>query len=218
MGSHSHAGIVPALGIHALTPLYDFVIRLSMRERVFRDRVIDAAEIASGMRVLDVGCGTATLLLRLHERVPAATLVGIDADPAILEIARRKAQRVGAPIELDTATASALLCADASFDRVLTTLALHHLTPDEKRAALGEIRRVLRPGGRLVIGDFGAQGHGPLRGLFGIVRRVDGVDRTRLHLAGEMPELVRGAGFENVRRAGEIHTLFGTIELLVAAR
>ncbi len=143
-----------AAGSDRLVPYYDLMARFGMRERRIKGRVIDLAQLAPGTCMLDVGCGTGTLVLMAQRRHPGATVVGVDGDPTILAIARRKARRAGIRAQLDEGMAYALPYADGSFDAVVSTLTFHHLTPDQQERALKEIRRVLRPGGRLVIADL----------------------------------------------------------------
>jgi methylase of polypeptide subunit release factors len=83
---------VPALRFHALTALFDPVVRMTLREQEFKNRLLDQANPRPGQRILDVGCGTGTLTLLVKERVPEAEVVGLDADPEILERAGAKAR------------------------------------------------------------------------------------------------------------------------------
>ena len=149
----THEPYLEAAGTNRLAPYYDLLARLGMRERHLKGRVIDLAQFAPGRRMLDLGCGTGTLVLMARRRHPGATVIGVDGDPVILGIARRKARRAGISVQLDQGMAYALPYADGSFDAVVSTLTFHHLTPDQQARALAEVRRVLRPGGRLVIAD-----------------------------------------------------------------
>lgn len=105
---------------------------------------------------------------------------------------------------------------DASADRVVMTLLLHHLDPSAKRAALTEARRVLRSDGRLHIADWGKPS-GPLSraGFFGL-QLVDGFAGTRDHAAGRLAAYVTEAGFSQVQRTHRLLTMFGDLELLRA--
>lgn len=152
--THTHEPYQKAAGSDRLAPYYDLMIRLGMRERAIKGRVIDLARLAPGRRMLDLGCGTGTLVLMALRRAPGATVIGVDGDPVMLGIARRKAEREGAFAPFDEGMAYALPYADESFDVVTATLMLHHLTHDQQARALAEVRRVLRPSGRLVIADF----------------------------------------------------------------
>ena len=163
--THRHAGYIPAAGHDFFLPLYDPVLRYLMRERALRTRFLDLAAIQPGQRVLDLGCGTATLLLLLKERCPSADVVGVDGDPKVLALARAKAEKQGVAIRFDEALATRLPYGDASFDRVLSSLMLHHLTRDEKLQALREVRRVLAPGASFHLADFGPPRNWLARGV-----------------------------------------------------
>jgi SAM-dependent methyltransferase len=146
---------VPALGRLAMR-FYDPLVRSMAREVRFKERLLDVAAIGVGELVLDVGCGTGTLAIRACQRQPAARVVGIDADPRMIERARRKADAAGAELELWSGSATDLPHAGRSCDVVLSSLLFHHLGRDAKRAAAEEIARVLVPGGRVVIVVWGA--------------------------------------------------------------
>lgn len=84
---------IPALSYHALTPLYDLVARLVIAERKFKSLVLRTTDLRPAHRLLDVGCGTGTLLQLAARQKPEAELAGADADPRVLAIARRNALR-----------------------------------------------------------------------------------------------------------------------------
>lgn len=92
---------VPALGLRVLDPLYDRVVGLVMRERLFKGQLIEQMRVRPGQRILDVGCGTGTLALLIKQRHPDSEVVGLDPDSRILDIARRKAQQAGLRITFD---------------------------------------------------------------------------------------------------------------------
>ena len=138
---------VPANGRFLSVALYDRSIAITMREVAWRPRLVREVLAGDPSDVLDLGCGTGTLAIAISRERDPTRVTGIDGDSEILELARRKegSERV----ELVEGLADALPFADASFDRVVASLLLHHLDPPTKRAALAEARRVLRPGGRL---------------------------------------------------------------------
>jgi ubiquinone/menaquinone biosynthesis C-methylase UbiE len=147
---------LPAMGVRWLLPLYDPFCRLVGVRRAHR-QLLDRAGVQPGQRVLEIGCGTGTLLTALARSGPAVEAIGIDPDAASLRRARRKAGRAGLDIRYEQAYAGALPLPDSSVDRVLSSLMLHHLTPDEHARALREVRRVLRPGGRLHVLDIAGE-------------------------------------------------------------
>jgi ubiquinone/menaquinone biosynthesis C-methylase UbiE len=211
--THRHADYVPAAGHDFFLPLYDPVLRLLARERTLRTRFLDLAAIEAGQRVLDLGCGTATLLLLLKERCPGADVVGVDGDPKVLARARAKAAKQGTAIRFDEALATRLPYADASFDRVLCSAMLHHLTRDEKVQALRESRRVLAPGGSFHLVDFGPP---PNALALRVVRTLHRGERMADNLDGRLPELMREAGFARVEHGGHLNTVLGTFIYLSA--
>lgn len=139
------------------------------RERALRERLVEAARLAPGEAVLDAGCGTGSLAIAAKRRVGASgTVHAIDAAPEMIARARDKAARAGVDVAFETARAEALPFPDAHFDVVLSTLMLHHLPGPVRRAFAAEIRRVLRPGGRVLAVDFEA----PTRRRKGLIARV----------------------------------------------
>jgi ubiquinone/menaquinone biosynthesis C-methylase UbiE len=205
------ARYAPALRFDLLTRFYDPLVRLTVREGAFKTRLVDQAAVTGGMDVLDLGCGTGTLALMVAEREPGACVHGIDGDPAMLDRARVKAASLGAQAEFDHGFSSDLPYDDASFDRVLTSLFLHHLDAGDKLRTLREVRRVLRPGGQLHVADWGRPGGALMTVAAQSIRLLDGDDVTRDNLAGRLPELFRTAGLADVTERGGLSTAFGTL-------
>lgn len=148
------AKYIPALRLRWLTPLYDPLLERVMREETFKRCLIEQAHIGSGQHVLDLGCGTGTLTVLIKMLHPAAEVVGGDGDSTVLDVARAKAKRAGINIKWAYGMAFELPYPDQSFDRVLSSLMLHHLTSGNKRRTFRQVFRVLRPGGELHIADF----------------------------------------------------------------
>ena len=212
------APYVPALGRHWLTPLYDPLILWTMREKTFKRALLAQAGIAPQHRVLDLGCGTATLTMLIARTVPGTEVVGVDIDTQVLRIARGKIDRLGLDIRLDQSRTSALPYGDASFDRVVSSLVFHHLTPDEKRQTAAEVFRVLRPGGELHVADWGKPQNVLLRAAFLVVQLVDGFATTTENVRGILPQVFGAAGFADVEVTRNIATAFGSLSLLRARR
>jgi SAM-dependent methyltransferase len=208
---------VPALGFHWLTALYDPLLALTTRERDLKQQLLARAGLVSGMRVLDVGCGTGTLALWAKQSRPDAWIHGIDADSRVLATARRKAQRAGVEVHFEQAFSDALPFPDASFDCVLSSLFFHHLRTESKRETLREILRVLRPGGVLHVLDFGRARSRAVRWGLRLVGWLDGTERVADHAAGRFPELIAQAGFERTQTALAARS-FGLLELYAARK
>jgi ubiquinone/menaquinone biosynthesis C-methylase UbiE len=189
-----------------------------MPESLFMGRLVEQARIQPGHRVLDLGCGTATLTLCLKQAHPEAEVVGLDADPRVLEIAREKAASAGIHIVLDQGMACALPYADDFLDHVLSSLLFHHLTREDKLRALQEALRVLRPGGGLHIADWGKAEDWRMRTAFLLVQCLDGWKTTSDNVIGMLPELLSQAGFARVRESERLRTVFGTLSLYQAQK
>jgi demethylmenaquinone methyltransferase/2-methoxy-6-polyprenyl-1,4-benzoquinol methylase/phosphoethanolamine N-methyltransferase len=159
---HSHAEAAPQTtgSVIHWAKYYDLVVQIMALGQAgrLRRKTIDFAQIAPGERVLDVGCGTGDLTLRAKERAGSAGQVcGIDPSPEMIDVAQRKAARTHVEVDFRVGVIERLPYPDASFDVVLSSLMMHHLPADLKPIALAEIRRVLKPGGRLVIVDMRSQ-------------------------------------------------------------
>jgi ubiquinone/menaquinone biosynthesis C-methylase UbiE len=147
---------------------YDLLVWLLTlgRERRFRDRLLDPARLQAGESVLDVGCGTGTLAIAAKRRVgPTGSVYGIDASPAMIARATKKAKKAGALVIFESGLAESLPFPDGRFDVVLSTVMLHHLPRTAREQGVREMGRVLKPGGRLLAVDFGGasrKGRGPL--------------------------------------------------------
>ena len=113
----------------------------------------------AGMAVLDVGCGTGAHL-KLYQRAQA-DLTGIDASPAMIEVAR---QKLGDSAKLHLGDASDMPYGDRSFDLVFSMLALHEMDPRTRSAVIDEMKRVLKKSGRILLIDFHPGPFHPLSG------------------------------------------------------
>jgi ubiquinone/menaquinone biosynthesis C-methylase UbiE len=117
------------------------------REGRFRREQVRLARLAAGESVLDVGCGTGGFAIEAARAVgPGGAVVGVDPSPEMVK---------GSRATFEVAAAEALPFPDASFDVVTLSLVLHQLPSDALHRGMAEIRRVLRPGGRLFALDIG---------------------------------------------------------------
>jgi ubiquinone/menaquinone biosynthesis C-methylase UbiE len=209
------AGFIPALRFNRLTPLFDYVAAVAVRDRAIKRRVVACARIAGGEDVLDIGCGTGTLAVMAARAAPGVTVTGLDADASILARARKRADAAGLESRFDEGRSTALPYADASFDLVLSTLFFHHLPDDAKRQTAAELVRVLRPGGRLVVGDVGRPQDPLMRiAVRATVQLLDGVATTALNVRGRLPDVLISAGLREVSARDRIRTPTGTYEIM----
>ncbi len=196
---------VPAAGLDFLLPFYDPLWRL-MGGETMRAKFIRDASLAAGQRILDIGCGTGSLLVQIADTVSGTRLSGLDPDPKALARSRNKAARAGADVNWTEGFADQLPHADASFDRVISSFMFHHLGLDVKRGMLREARRVLVAGGELHLVDFGGK-HSEQDGLLARIFYAHG-DHAE-DLGGGVSVLFEEAGFEDVRDVSQEKSLFG---------
>lgn len=204
---------LPALRFPWLTRFYDTVLAATLKEERFKRLLVAQARLRPGARVLDLGCGTATLTCMLKRACPSATVVGLDGDPQVLALARRKVAAAGVEVALVEGMAFAPPFAAASFDRVVSSLVLHHLTTAHKRRTLAAVRRLLPPGGELHVADWGTPGSALMRLAFLGVQLLDGFATTADNARGRLAPLMEEAGLVEVAETHREATLFGTIAL-----
>jgi len=122
-----------------------------------REATLATLSPSSGNRILDVGCGTGHMLLELARAVgPTGRVTGLDANEDMLNLARRRCRDV-AEIDFRTGDLYELPFSDGSFDEAISVQVFEYLA--DVPAALAEVHRILRPGGRVLIrdADWGAQ-------------------------------------------------------------
>lgn len=209
---------IPALRYKWLTPFYDFFINRTMPEKNIKQSLIEAANISAKMKVLDFGCGTATLTIMVKELYPEAKVTGIDVDKEILNNAIQKAKEKKLDIFLLDYDGSHLPFQNKAFDRILSCLVFHHLDTDAKRKALAEAFRVLGNNGELFIADFGRSKSWLQRTLFNILRGLDGYKSTGANAKGLLPELIEEAGFKKVFIRKYFRTVFGEVQIISAEK
>ena len=209
------ASYTPALGYERLTPLYDIAVALLTRERLWRNMLVSQVSPNSSDRILDVGCGTGTLAIQLKSEAPAVNVVALDPDPSVILRAQRKANKKNLEIDwrvgfLDEPISESL----GKFTKVVSSLVLHQTPLKEKRRILRLARSLLRTGGTLHIADYGCQPSWLMRKLFrNTVQRIDGIPDTQPNADGVLPDLMKSAGFTDVRETSLIGTLTGSISV-----
>lgn len=188
--------------------VYDLMLRVfwGRAEHDYRDRVVQLACLSPGDSVLDVGSGTGTLAMAAKRHVgEAGKVAGIDASPEMVERARRKAAKAGLDIDFKHAGAEALPFQDAAFDAVVSTTVMHCLAERDRPGSVLEMRRVLKPAGRLLLVDFGGSER------HGLISHMSA--HRRFNLFGVMP-LLHDAGFTIVE-SGPIE--FSDLQFILAA-
>lgn len=210
---------VPALGRAELTGDYDRVIAVMTRERRWRAGLLDLLDPVDGELIVDIGAGTGSQAIAVKARCPGARVVGVDPDPAVLGIAREKAEAASVEVEWIEAygdEADRTLGA-AVADKVISSLVLHQCDVPVKAEILKAMVRLGKPNARVVIADYGLQRTLLVRLLFRQVQALDGWERTGFNAKGKLPELMAEAGLVDVAERRVIPTPTGSISLYVAA-
>lgn len=206
--TESQRPFVPGMGLDWLLPLYDPFTSLLGLDGARRE-LVRQADLRPGQRVLDIGCGTGTLVVLAKRLFPEVEVIGLDPDPKALARAERKAHRAGVHVTFERGFSDALDHAEASFDRIFSSFMFHHLERHEKERTLLAVRRVLKPEGSLHLLDFDgpdAAGHGThLRSVHSHQRLVDNNERTILDLCSE-------SGLTNATRT-EQRAVFGFVRI-----
>jgi len=196
----------PAAGRDVFLPLYDPIVSLMGFDSARRG-LISCANIEPGHRVLDIGCGTGTLLVKLKRQYGVAQVVGLDPDPKALRRARIKAARAAISVQLDQGFANELPYKRESFDCVFSSFMFHHLNKQERENMLREILRILKPGGSFHFVDFIVDDAS--NGFF------DRLFRSHAQMKDNSDERIRDlmshAGFRNPVKVKEGNMLFGLL-------
>ena len=196
-----------------LTPLYDPLIKIFMPEGLIKNALIEQANIQSGHRVLDFGCGTGTLTLMARVKNPDAVIIGVDIDEKIIKIARKKIADKKLDIAIDIYDGVTLPYEDKSFDKVISSLVFHHLTKEQKEDILKELYRMLKAGGEIHIADFGRPEGKLMKIVSHLLRLFEPIDDN---IRGLMPEYLTAAGFLDARENGRYNTVVGTLVIYSA--
>jgi SAM-dependent methyltransferase len=213
--TQEESSFLPAAG-RAPIAFYDSAVAIGMRERTFRERL--QSQILEGpapLEVLDLGCGTGTLAIALAGG--GARVTAIDPDLRVLARAQAKA---GSPAVrwLQGFADAARHLPPASVDRVVFSLVLHHLQDEAKLLALTQAHRVLRPGGRVHIAEWGIPGDPLMELAFRALQLIDGAGTTESLGRGELPSMLTEAGFATVIEHDKLRTAFGRLVLVSAER
>lgn len=205
---------IPVFNYDTLTPCYDFfvdILGFGYKQRV---KIAKLLHLKRGENLLDVGCGTGSLLFASKQLYPTNEMAGIDPDDKVLNLARDKFRLKGLNIELIQASAAKLPFKNSSRDVIVSTLVFHHLPLEVKVLALKEIKRVLKRNGRFLLVDFGKADKlwmkciYPLEKLFGIRE----AETIKDNLDGVLPSLLKNEGF----RVKEVAKKSKGIEYLLA--
>jgi ubiquinone/menaquinone biosynthesis C-methylase UbiE len=204
MTSITQKTYLPAAGHDWTLPLYDPLVKLLGGDSA-RRVLLEEADLRPGHRILDLGCGTGTLLVLLKQLHPDVDARGLDPDPKALARAARKARRAAVSIQFDRGFSDDLPYPDASFDRILSSFMFHHLPAGARGKTLQEVRRVLGPGASFHMLDFG----GPEPGASALSRVIHSNHRLEDNSTDRVLGLMKQAGFVVTEKVRDGAMLFG---------
>jgi len=201
-----------AAGVYdILAPLMTF----GLEDRI-SNRIIGQMTLPRSAHVLDVGCGTGTLSIRIARRLsddPGSYVYGLDAASKMLDVARRKAHGLS-NIRFDHAAAEVLPYPDSSFDAVLSTFFFHHIDLELKAKVMAEVYRTLKPHGKFVIVDVDKPTN-----LFGTVCAWSGYwlfqqNEIRENIEGQLQHVIAGSPFKIWKKTAHHLGYVGVYELI----
>jgi len=201
---------IPALGYNWLTNFYDLIIKLTMPEKKFRQKIIQFLNPKDDEQILEFGFGTAQNLILAYQKNKKTNYVGLDIDPKVKKIAKHKLESENIKIPLVLYDGEAFPFKSNTFNKIFSSLVFHQLDTETKKHCLKEIFRVLTPNGELIIGDWGKPKSKLQRFLFYFVQLLDGFKTTQENVAGKLPIFMAESGFNNVAEIDYIKTKIGT--------
>ncbi|MBK9993546.1 MAG: class I SAM-dependent methyltransferase [Saprospiraceae bacterium] len=218
MDQNKTTSYIPALGYDFLTAYYDLAIKLTMPEKKFRRILVESINPQDDESILEFGFGTGQNLILVKNQNQNIRLTGLDIDPKVKDIANYKLAKNNLTVPLDLYSGNMFPYPDNHFDKIYSCLVFHQLDADTKANSLKEIYRVLKPGGELIIADWGKADNKIMKLTFGIVQMLDGFKTTDDNVKGKMPEYIAKGGFENVQIIQSINTAIGTFSYFKARK
>ena len=204
VSNQHHKHFLPAAGHDLFLPLYDPMVSFLGAARA-RQELIKQANVQPGQRILDLGCGTGTMVIMLKRQHPQTHVVGLDPDPKALTRARRKVQRAAVSAHFDQGFSDQLPYEEASFDRVFSSLMFHHLEGEDLEKTLREVVRVLKPGGSFHLLDFaGGEKGSPLFRLH-VGERLEDYSEERI------TDMMHQAGLKGAQKTSSGSMFFGLL-------
>jgi ubiquinone/menaquinone biosynthesis C-methylase UbiE len=204
--------IIQPLGPSWFTGAYDPLTARWPAGNKMRDVVIDAMQPASGQRLLELGCGSGRLAIQIKRRWPDIAITAVDGNSDIMKVAQQKAEQAGA--EIDFVLGDFTTCPlEGTYDRVYSTLVLHHLNLEAKQEVFARIRGLLAEDGKFVIADFTGHHHGPGQSILSKLSTLsDPLGGKQTHRDGTFEAAMRDT-FPSVRSVARVPSVFGTIEV-----
>jgi ubiquinone/menaquinone biosynthesis C-methylase UbiE len=167
------------------------------REHILRETTLNLAQVKPGDCVLEVGCGTGTLTLAAKRKAgPSGKAFGIDIIPGMIEYSQRKVAQANEDVTFQLGSIDKIPFPANKFDVVMCSFMIFHMSEKVRRKGIGEIYRVLKPNGRLLVVDLAL----PARPLSrAIARKLIG-DMLQ-HDLHELLPIMKDSGFSDVEIA-----------------
>lgn len=182
---------------HVYAPLVRFISSFFGGEESLRRLTIDKMDLKPGQKVLDVCCGTGTLCAMIAEEMGSdGEVVGVDLSENMLKKAENKSE---ADIQFCYANAEEIPYADGYFDRASVTFGLHEMPHPVRMNVLREMRRVLKPGGKIIVLDYAYPKRTLAVLLFKVWMLVEG-ETARDFIRRDLSSMIRDAGFDVIEQ------------------
>lgn len=181
-----------------LTPYYDSILNFIGFGYKQREKIVRLMELKNKEKLLDVGCGTGSLLIVAKKLYPQITAIGIDIDEKILKIAKNKIRKENLKIEFIKTSSGKLPFKDLEFDVVVSSLVFHHLPLDLKIKTIREIKRILKKGGQFLLVDFGKTDDLWINIFYRFIKflRIEESTTLKDNVDGKLPILLKKLGFK----------------------
>lgn len=207
---------VPAFNYDFLTPLYDLLSNFLGFGYEERKKIIKLLDLKQNEKLLDVGCGTGSLLIVANKFYPENEIIGIDIDEKILRLAQKKVDEKKLDIKFLRSNADKLPFNNLSFDVVVSTLVFHHLPTIVKKGAIKEIKRILKNNGRFLLVDFGKADNLLIKVLYGLekILRIKEAGTLKDNIENKIPLFLKQEGF----KTKEVAPRYRGMQYLVAEK
>ena len=199
---------IPALRFKSLNNLFDLFLKISMKENFVKNELINFSKLNNNQTILDFGCGTGTLIEMILLKTPKLNIVGLDIDQNILNIATQKLKFYNP--QLIKYNGVNIPFSDNYFDKVLSSLTIHHISSGNKIFILKEIRRVMKAGGKIYILDFVKPADMYSKFVTSILKLTEPIHDN---IEGKIPGMLNVSGFINISQNGYYKTAFGALTI-----
>jgi ubiquinone/menaquinone biosynthesis C-methylase UbiE len=199
---------IPALHFKSLNNLFDRFLKVSMKEEYIKNELINISKLNKGQNILDFGCGTGTLIKMILDKVPGVNIVGLDIDQNILDLAVKKLKIYNT--QLVKYNGVTIPFSDSYFDKVLTSLAIHHIKSENKILIFKEIRRALKRTGKVYILDFTKPKDMYSVFVTSILKHIEPIHDN---IEEKIPGILSESGFTDISQNGYYKTAFGPLTI-----